>query len=96
VINNEIGKLYKISTLLMKVDNLGKELLNYSRYFKVISIALLTLVIFFPLINTLFQSLELEIIECGTGTDLLAFGYLILLIWIVNRRRIIKQLKEGL
>ena len=96
VINNEIGKLYKISTLLMKVDNLGKELLNYSRYLKIISIALLTLVIFFPLINTLFQSLELEIIECGTGTDLLAFGYLILLIWIVNRRRIIKQLKEGL
>ena len=96
VINNEIGRLYKISTLLIKVDNLGKELLSYSRYLKVVSIALLALVVFFPWVNTLFSNLELEILECGAGTDLLAFGYLILLIWIVNRRRLIKQLNEGL
>lgn len=96
VMNEEIKKIYNLSRLMIKIDNIVKGLLIFSEQLKIISILLLSL----PLVDFVlnfyarFDSYNVDILSFTVGSDLLAIFYLILINWFYIRRQLKKSCKE--
>lgn len=96
VMNEEIKKIYNLSRLMIKIDNIAKELSIFSEQLRIISILLfsLSLVDFILNLYPEFDSYNIDILSCTIGSDLLAIFYLILLNWFYMRRQLKKSCKE--
>ena len=96
VMNEEIKKIYNLSRLMIKIDNIAKELSIFSEQLRIISILLLSL----PLVDSIlnfypeFDSYKVDILSFTIGSDLLAIFYLILINWFYVRRQLKKSCKE--
>lgn len=96
VMNEEIKKIYNLSRLMIKIDNIAKELSIFSEQLRIISILLFSL----PLVDSIlnfypeFDSYKVDILSFTVGSDLLAIFYLILINWFYIRRQLKKSCKE--
>jgi len=96
VMNEEIKKIYNLSRLMIKIDNIAKELSIFSEQLRIISILLFSL----PLVDSIlnfypeFDSYKVDILSFTIGSDLLAIFYLILINWFYIRRQLKKSCKE--
>jgi len=96
VMNEEIKKIYNLSRLMIKIDNIAKELSIFSEQLRIISILLFSL----PLVDSIlnfypgFDSYRVDILSFTIGSDLLAIFYLILINWFYIRRQLKKSCKE--
>ncbi|BCU71065.1 hypothetical protein [Stygiolobus caldivivus] len=91
--NDEIGKIYNLSKLMIRIDNIANKFSVFSRQLKIISLILFLL----PLVNFAVNSYFglgnsiVDILECTVGTNLLAMSYLI----IINSVYLKRQLKRN-
>ena len=96
VMNEEIKKIYNLSRLMIKIDNIAKELSIFSEQLRIISILLFSL----PLVDSIlnfypeFDSYKVDILSFTIGSDLLTIFYLILINWFYIRRQLKKSCKE--
>ncbi|MFP3065551.1 MAG: hypothetical protein RXR59_08500 [Sulfolobus sp.] len=96
VMNEEIKKIYNMSRLMIKIDNIAKELSIFSEQLRIISILLFSLPLADSILNfySEFDSYKVDILSFTIGSDLLAIFYLILINWFYIRRRLKKSCKE--
>jgi len=96
VMNEEIKKIYNLSRLMIKIDNIAKELSIFSEQLRIISILLFSLPLADSILNFYpeFDSYKVDILSFTIGSDLLAIFYLILINWFYIRRRLKKSCKE--
>jgi len=96
VMNEEIKKIYNLSRLMIKIDNIAKELSIFSEQLRIISILLFSLPLADSILNFYpeFDSYKVDILSFTIGSDLLAIFYLILINWFYVRRQLKKSCKE--
>ena len=96
VMNEEIKKIYNLSRLMIKIDNIAKELSIFSEQLRIISILLFSLPLADSILNFYpeFDSYKVDILSFTIGSDLLAIFYLILINWFYIRRQLKKSCKE--
>jgi hypothetical protein len=92
--NEEIKKIYNLSRLMIKIDNIAKELSIFFEQLRIISILLLSL----PLVDSIlnfypeFDSYKVDILSFTIGSDLLTIFYLILINLVLYKKTIEEKL----
>lgn len=94
IMTDEIGKMYSLSKLMIKIDNVAHKFSIFSRQLKVITFILFLLPEVVLLINSMINSFIVDFVECLIGTNLLALSYLTLINWVLTKFQIKKNYKE--